>query len=85
VFWSLIWLAFSVFGSILSLAWRGALLLGALFLIDSIAPGIVSCVFRETIGYEMTLLVLSQCTIPDVSHLFLISLAILLAMVLTLI
>jgi hypothetical protein len=85
VFWSVIWLAFSVFGRLFSLVWRGALLLGALFLIDRAAPETVSCVFRETIGYEVSLFVLSPCTVFAVSHLHLISLASLLVMALLLI
>jgi hypothetical protein len=82
VLWSCLWLALSVLGRLFSLVWRGALLLGALFLIDRIAPGKVSCLFRETIGYEVALFVLSHCTAFDVLNLPLISLTVLLVMAL---
>jgi hypothetical protein len=85
VFWSLLWLIFSVLGRIFSLGWRGALLLGMLVLVDRISPGMVSCVFRETIGYEVALFVLSHCTVFDLPDLRLISVAILLVMALALI
>ena len=61
------------FFTLFSWAWRGALLFGALFLIDWIAPGMVSCVFRETIGYDVALFALSHCTVFDVPYLSLIS------------
>jgi hypothetical protein len=85
VLWSCLWMAFSIFGRLFSLAWRGALLLGALFLIDRAAPGTVSCVFRETIGYEVSLFMLSSCTMFAVSHPRLISLAAILVMILLLV
>lgn len=82
---SFLWLLVSTFGTFFSLAWRSVLLLGALFLIDWIAPGKVSCVFRETVGYEKALSALSLCTVFDVPYLPLISLAVLFMMVLALI
>ncbi len=71
--------------TLFSWAWRGALLFVALFLMDWIAPGIVSCVFRETIGYDVALFALSRCTVFDVPYLSLISLAALFVIVLILI
>lgn len=82
---SVLWLLTSVVGTLFSIAWRGALLVGGIYLIEWIVPGMVSCVFRETIGYEMALSVLSQCAVTDVPSLPLISLAVLLVMVLLLI
>lgn len=82
---SFVWLLMSVFGTLFSLAWRGALLVGALFLIDWFAPGMVSCVFRETVAYEIALSGLSRCTILEVPYLSLISLAALLMMALAVI
>jgi len=82
---SFLWLLMSVFGTLFSFAWRGALLVGALFLIDWIAPGRVSCIFRETVGYEIALSELSSCTVLDVPYLSLISLAALLVMALAMI
>lgn len=76
---------FPFFETLFSLAWRGALLFGSLFLIDWISPGLVSCVFRETIGYEMALFALSDCTVFNVPYLPLISLAALFVMALILI
>ena len=66
---SFVWLLFSVLGTLFSWAWRGALLFGSLFLIDWISPGLVSCVFRETIGYEIALFALSDCTVFNVPYL----------------
>lgn len=68
--------------TLLSWAWKGALVFGALFLIDWIAPGIVSCVFRETIGYDVALFALSHCTVFDVPYLSLISFAALFVIIL---
>lgn len=82
---SFIWLLSSLFFSLFSLVWRGALLFGALFLIDWIAPGMASCVFRESIGYEIALFALSHCAVFDVSYLSLISAVALVVMVLVLI
>ncbi len=81
---SFLWLLLAVLGTVFSLVWRGALLVGALFLIDYISPGIASCVFRETLGYEISLSVLSRCTVSDVQALPLISVAALLVMILVL-
>lgn len=85
VIWSCLWLAFSIFGRLFSLVGRGALLFGTLFLIDRVVPGTVSCGFRETIGYEAALFVLSHCTVFDVPYLPLISLAAVLVIALLLI
>ncbi len=82
---SFLWILVSVFGTLFSLAWRGPLLFGSLFLIDWISPGLVSCVFRETIGYEMALFALSDCTVFNVPYLPLISLTALFVMALVLI
>ena len=73
------------FGILFSFAWRGALLVGALFLIDWFAPGKVSCVFREKVAYEIALSGLSSCTVLEVPYLSLISLAALLVIALALI
>lgn len=81
---SFLWLLLSVFGTLFSLAWRGALLFGALFLIDWIAPGMVSCVFQETVGYQIASSLLSRCRVSDAPYLPLISLVALLVMVLVL-
>jgi hypothetical protein len=82
---SLLWLLLSILGTTISLAWRGALLFGVVFLIDWIAPGKVSCIFLQTVGYEVALSALSRCTVFDVPYLPLISLAVLLVMALALI
>jgi hypothetical protein len=78
-------LLFAVLAMVFSWAWRGALIFGALYLIDRIEAGMVSCVFRETVGYQFVLSVLSRCTVSDVPHLSIISLAALLLMILVLI
>ena len=58
---------------------------GVLYLIDWIDTGMVSCVFRETVGYGIALSALSRCTVSDVPYLPLISFAALLLMILVLI
>jgi len=82
---SFLWLFMTVFETIFSMAWRSVLLVGALFLIDWIAPGKVSCIFRETVSYEIALLGLSHCTIFEIPYFSLISLAALLVMTLAMI
>ncbi len=65
---SFVWLLMSVFGTLFSLAWRGALLVGALFLIDWFAPGMVSCVFRKTVAYEIAFPSAATCKADYVGH-----------------
>ncbi len=68
VFDLFLWLCCSLFGTLFSLVWRGGLLIGILFFVDRLVPGVVSCIFLQSLGYEVSLLVLSHCTVIEAPY-----------------
>lgn len=79
------WLAISLLQTLFSLAWRGAVLVGAVLVFDWLAPGMVSCIFYETFGYSTSLNGLSECRLETGNYFPVVAIAMMLLALLALI
>lgn len=82
---SFLFLCINIFLTVVSITWRGVLLLGALWIVDWTIPGLVSCVTSGATNYAVPYFASPDCTMINQEYLPLLSMASLTVVVILLI